>query len=110
LIKKDDFKIISDFCIAKDVFEHVPEEQIISTIKMIKSHCLFAVIPLGSNGEYYAHANNLDKSHIICKDIPWWINTMRKAGRHVSAYFDKIEGIKDSYEKGTHGFFIATKG
>lgn len=98
-----------DYCIAKDVFEHIPKKQIISTLKKINSDRLFAVIPLGSDGKYYAHANNFDKSHVICEDSNWWAYTIEKAGWGIENYFDSVEGIKDSYKKGTHGFFIATK-
>lgn len=100
---------IYDICIAKDVFEHVSYEQILPVLKGIKAIQIFAVIPLGRNGKYFAEANNLDQSHEICEDLDWWEHTLQSAGWITTEIFDECEGIKSHYGKGTHGFFIAVK-
>lgn len=102
-------KLNYDFCIAKDVLEHVPYEEINSVLSGIKAKNLFVVVPLGEDKKYFAPANDFDLSHCICENAAWWISTIYEAGWKPVYTYDCIEGIKDSYERGTHGFFIAKK-
>ena len=67
------------------------------------------MIPLGCEKGYFAAANDFDLSHVICKDHMWWADTIEKAGWNVFDYFDRLKGIKDTYDPGTHGFFIAKR-
>jgi len=103
-----------DYCIAKDVLEHIPELEMQSTLISIRrqSHTLFAVIPLGKDGRYIAEPNNCDVSHVTCKPIDWWVNQLQLAGWEVSKQSFCVPGIKDSYyetyPKG-HGFLVGTK-
>lgn len=99
-----------DFVIAKDVFEHIPYEQIdnvISTLRKI-SKTLFCVVPLGDGKKYNIPDYELDKTHIIKEDLTWWKNKLLSCGyTHIdSKYY--VEGIKEnwSYEKKGNGFFI----
>ena len=101
-----------DFCIAKDVFEHIEEEDIQKELNRIRANKMLAVIPLGENGMYRAPSNNLDKSHKICKSEQWWVDTFNKSGWALESYTLRIAGIKDSYyEKypDSHGFFTVVK-
>ena len=102
----------SDFCIAKDVFEHIPYSEIVEVFEWINADTMFAIIPLGENDKYRAPANNLDVTHKICKDETWWTNLLEKNGWELQDFTFRIEGIKDSYyEKHpkAHGFFTLEK-
>ncbi len=101
-----------DFCIAKDVFEHIPVpdlEKILLTLKIRKK--LFAIIPLGKEDCYYATVNNLDKSHIICKDEEWWKEFFKSLHWECSHFSFRIEGLKDNYIQipNAYGFFTLEK-
>lgn len=102
----------SDFCIAKDVFEHIPKEELVETLEWIDADMMFAVIPLGENNKYRAPANNLDVTHKTCKDENWWKNFFYINAWKLLDFTFRVEGIKDSYyEKypNAHGFFILEK-
>lgn len=102
-----------DFCIAKDVFEHISYEEIGYVISKIKAKKLFIVVPLGEpETGYHAPSNNLDKSHIICEELYWWEDLLKrnKWFVHWSGY--KFPGIKDAYYSKcpvAHGFLIGSK-
>lgn len=103
----------SDFCIAKDVFEHIPEEELATTLKWINAEIMFAIIPLGESDGfraegYRAPANNLDVTHKICKSELWWTDFLEGNGWKLQDFEFMVPGIKDSYyEKHpkAHGFF-----
>lgn len=97
-----------DFCIAKDVFEHIKEPELPNVLKSINSDILFAVIPLGENGRYRAKANNFDITHVTCRNEDWWITLFTENGWELKEFTFQIKGIKDSYSKisKAHGFFI----
>ncbi len=101
-------QVVFDFCIAKDVFEHIPENELRKTLEGLKIKTLFAVIPLGENGNFYAEANNFDKSHIICEPAHWWVKFISDAGWKCDSFSYLIDGIKDNYKNVSkaHGFFI----
>jgi SAM-dependent methyltransferase len=101
-----------DFCIAKDVFEHMvidEAEGLLANFFLSSVRTMFVVVPLGKNGRYVAPANNLDKSHRICEDLHWWNKLFVKTGWAIQEETYKIEGIKDAYYEKypeSHGFFI----
>ena len=102
----------ADFCIAKDVFEHIPKDDLPETLEWVDAHELFAVIPLGNERGYYAPANNMDKTHVTCKDKVWWTETFRKNRWSLKNFTYCVPGIKDSYYKihpKAHGFFTLRK-
>lgn len=105
-------KILFDFCIAKDVLEHIPYDKIVFVLKNIKALNLFAIIPLGKDKEFFAPSNNMDLSHVICEEETWWRNIFEMAGWELKSFDYKIKGIKDSYYKeypNAHGFFAFKK-
>jgi SAM-dependent methyltransferase len=98
-----------DFCIAKDVLEHVDSFYIIATLKSINAKKMMVIVPLGENGVYRAPSNNLDKSHKICRPEQWWIDTLRQGGWVLERFEHKVVGIKDAYYEKyplAHGFFM----
>lgn len=97
-----------DFCIAKDVLEHIDYGCINNILKYIESKNLFAIIPLGKNGKYDSPYNDLDASHVICEVIDWWLDTFLHCGWELVNFGYRIEGIKENHYKfypRAHGFF-----
>ena len=96
-----------DFCIAKDVFEHVEYNEIGFILKHIPANNIFIVVPLGKNGKYVAPYNNLDKSHIICESLDWWLEIIDSSGWEFHTFAYRVNGIKDQYYEQypkAHGF------
>jgi hypothetical protein len=100
-----------DFCVAKDVFEHIPKTDLVDILRKLKTSNLFVIVPLGQNGCYNAESNNLDKSHVICEPCDWWLKLFDNSGWNVIEHTFKIEGIKESYNSipEAHGFFTLTR-
>jgi len=112
-VLKNDFKMkTADFCISKDVFEHISEAELPEVLAWIDAHELFAVIALGDENGYFAPAANLDKTHITCKDGDWWCAMFIENGWKIKHFAYRIAGIKDSYNEispTAHGFFTLRK-
>ena len=102
------FKTVFDFCIAKDVFEHIPQNELKETIHKISANTLFAIIPLGKKGKFFAKSNDFDKSHVICEDEDWWDAFLSSNGWRMSSFKYQVKGIKDNYSgiPKAHGFFV----
>jgi len=102
-----------DFCIAKDVFEHIEKQELVNVLNCIPSKTLFVVVPLGDGeNKYIAPMNNLDVTHVICEPIHWWVNVFERSKWAVSRVSFKIPGIKDNYYATypkAHGFFTLRK-
>ena len=99
-----------DWVISKDVFEHIPYEEIDDTIKSLSivAKKIFCVVPLGENNRYVIPAYELDATHIIRENLHWWENRFMENGLKVQVACYKVKHIKEnweSYEKG-NGFFI----
>jgi len=86
-----------DFCIAKDVFEHIPEDGISEVLSNINAKTLFVVIPLGDEGGFIAPANNHDITHVTCRSANWWETKFVMNGWKINSFRFIIDGIKDSY-------------
>jgi len=100
---------VFDFCIAKDVFEHINPTDLCFELEELKARCLFAIIPLGRNGEYTAPLNNCDVTHVICQDEDWWMSFFKDNDWKPITFTFKIPGIKDHYYDmypRAHGFFF----
>lgn len=100
-----------DTIICKDVMEHVPEEEVLDTLKTIRRHCnsqAIFVIPLGDNDMFRIREYELDKTHVTKKDEDWWIDKLREAGFKMYRFEYSLGGVKkkwQSYEYG-NGFFM----
>ena len=96
-------------CIAKDVFEHIPKEELSQIIRLLPADKMFVVVPLGKKGKYIAPSNDLDPTHVICEDQYWWKNLFESNGWNVIGIQPLIKGIKDSYRElypFAHGFYF----
>jgi len=100
-----------DFCIAKDVFEHLDESDLIKTLEGIKASQLFVVVPLGEGGSFRVPAYERDITHKIREPEGWWINAFMRCGWDIDYWSFHIEGIKDnwSHYPNGNGFFILKK-
>jgi hypothetical protein len=96
--------------ICKDVLEHIPLEDLKKLLVDLRVEKLFTVVPLGNEGEYFAQANNMDNTHVICEPTEWWLNLFEECGWILSFASGKLNGIKDSYPNGTHLFATHIRG
>lgn len=102
-----------DWVISKDVFEHIPYEEIDQTLISIAAVTkkIFCIIPLGENGKYVILAYELDATHIIRENLDWWKNCFIKNGLKVEVACYDVRYIKDNWkawEKG-NGFFVLSR-
>ena len=102
-----------DWCICKDVLEHVetPEELHVVLI-MLRAMCknMFVVVPLGEDGVYNEPAYALDKTHHIAENVDWWLRAFHVAGfDYVRAGFE-FPGVKENWKthEKSNGFFISS--
>ena len=105
-------KTIFDFCIAKDVFEHIDEDEISTYLHYLPAERLFVCVPLGDANGFRATPNNLDVTHVTCKPEQWWHQKFEDSGWRVYNFSFRVDGIKESYyEKYPegHGFFVLLK-
>ncbi len=105
LSKFSNFPVKFDFCIAKDVFEHMRKVILEETLENLKTDKLFVIIPFGKDGRYFSPPNNLDKSHIICEDLTWWMKFFTENRWNVTEFITQLNGIKDHHPLNSHGFF-----
>lgn len=97
-----------DYCIAKDVLEHIPKSNIVKIVNGIEAQNLFVVVPLGEGGIYNSEINNFDESHVTCLNEYQWIELFNSSKWKVKDFTLRIDGIKDSYYgkcQNAHGFF-----
>ena len=102
-----------DWTIAKDVFEHLTENQLENTLKDIKSKSknLFVVTPLGDGEKYIIPQYEADITHILREPREWWEKKFEESGWKVDRFSYIVKGMKDNwahYEKG-NGFFFLKK-
>jgi hypothetical protein len=104
-----------DWIISKDVFEHIPYEDILNVMVDLSNRCrnMFVIVPLGminDKGEkqYAVPAYELDKTHIIRENIDWWKNLFVKSGFDVVKAVYEIKYLKENWAqfKNGNGFFI----
>lgn len=96
-----------DFCIAKDVLEHIDYKCIGNIVRNINARMMFAIIPLGKDGRYGSPYNDLDKSHVICESLEWWLDVMLVNGWELVNFAYRMDGIKESHYRfypRAHGF------
>jgi predicted TPR repeat methyltransferase len=104
----------ADLLIAKDVLEHIPEEEIDTVLSEFYQVCdqAFLVIPLGDNDSFRIREYEMDKTHVTKKDEEWWINKINKAGFKLKSFNYSFDHVKEKwiapYPYG-NGFFIIEK-
>lgn len=97
-----------NYFIAKDVFEHLEEEELKKILKKVAANIFFAIIPLGNEFGYTCPANDLDSTHKICKNSDWWKQFFCDQGFKIISFDYHVPGIKEAYYDKypeAHGFF-----
>lgn len=105
------FPSFFDYCIAKDVFEHIEEKVLRNILNKMPSRLMFVVVPLGDGSTYNVSAYNFDKSHVHMQPIEWWERLFEDCGWMVIRSSYRVPGLKDNwahYEEG-NGFFTLLK-
>jgi len=102
-----------DYCIAKDVFEHIENIQLHNELKWIReiAKVLFVIVPLGNGVHYNCPIMHRDVTHIHKCSYNWWEHTFMDTGWEVVYRSYRIDGMKDSYYNypKAHGFFTLTR-
>lgn len=96
-----------DFCIAKDVFEHIEPSHLAKDLCGINAGCLFVIVPLADHGRYRVPAYEQDPSHIIRWNEYEWSAFFKENGWRQIDFQFRIQGIKDNWEsfETGNGFF-----
>lgn len=101
-----------DITISKDVFEHIPYDEIDNILKIISKNSkrIFAAIPLAKNGRYIIEDYENDVTHIIREDMEWWKNKFLLNGFCNVKCSYLVKGIKENWKQYTtgNGFFLAS--
>jgi len=99
----NDFKELSnfDYIISKDVFEHVPYEEIDNLLGQLNKigKKMFVVLPLAKDGEYILEGDRADASHVIKESCEWWQKTFKKAGFVIDEVSHEVEGFLEHRTK-----------
>lgn len=105
------------YIVCKDVMEHVPEDCVLNTLRVIKSSLMqdrtkreaLFVIPLGDDGKFRIREYEMDVTHVTKKDEDWWIDKLKQAGFFIVDFKYKFGDIKkkwQGYEYGNGFFFV----
>ncbi len=108
------FKTNFRWIIAKDVFEHLTENQLESTLNdcLKYSEGLFAIVPLGDGKKFIIPQYELDVTHKLKMPREWWEGYFEKNNWKLDRFSYLIGGMKDNwaqYEKGNGFFFLKNK-
>jgi len=100
----------ADWCISKDVFEHLTEYEIEEMLKKFKSYFkyVFMVIPLGDGNRFNVPEYENDITHITSQPKEWWEDKFKKAGWKIKQFNYLVKGVKDNwahYKEG-NGFWL----
>lgn len=101
-------KVKYDFCVAKDVLEHLELPEILKFLDDLNARILFIIVPLADKNQFRIPAYENDKSHITKGNEDFWKNIFESTYWKICDFTYRIEGIKDNwkeYETG-NGFFI----
>lgn len=102
-----------NWVISKDVFEHIPYNNIGNTLKKINRICdnLFCAVPLAENHKYIIPDYEKDITHVIRENIEWWSDLFVSHNFEIKESSYNMPHMKDNWknwEKG-NGFFVLKK-
>ncbi len=103
-----------DWLIAKDVFEHLIEDDLVTLLGRARSNIkqLFAAVPLAAedeSGKYIIPEYDRDITHRIAKSFGWWQRTFESQGWQVAVANHEFPGCKDHWTRRWaegNGFFV----
>jgi SAM-dependent methyltransferase len=107
-----------DWIVAKDVLEHVPENDLRLFLKLaaLNANNLFVVVPLAADdvcGNYIVPDYDQDTTHVIAKSLDWWADLLAASGWNVNLKTTHIAGCKENWRlrwPDGNGFFRASSG
>ena len=85
-----------DFMVALDVFEHMPDEEIMSVLTTVQPPALLVRIPCAEEGtDFHLAVSRRDPTHINCKNREAWQDFFKNLGFGMVLKL-KLETIYDS--------------
>jgi SAM-dependent methyltransferase len=104
-----------DWIVAKDVLEHVDEDDLRQFLSRAARHAdnLFVVVPLAADdhsGRYIVPDYDNDATHVIAKSLDWWAGMLEGCGWRVDLKATGIAGCKENWRlrwPDGNGFFRA---
>lgn len=83
---------------SKDVLEHVPYEDIDAVLEYLASiaRLWMLIVPLARDRKYLCADYELETTHIIREDAPWWIERVQRV-MEINGAALWIPGIKDKW-------------
>lgn len=97
--KLSEMNLETDLLIAKDVLEHIPEDEIddiLNEFRKVSKQCLF-VIPLGDNDLFRIREYEIDLTHVTKKDEEWWIDKIRRSGFELVSFSYSMGKMKEKW-------------
>jgi SAM-dependent methyltransferase len=102
-----------DLVIAKDVLEHLTEDEIRETLRQFRKIAkqVFVVVPLGDGERFIIPEMEKDVTHKTRQTAEWWAREMASAGFECVVEHRPVVGIKENWtEKYPNGnAFITTR-
>ena len=100
-----------DLLIAKDVLEHIEEDELPSILNKLHSKAsqFFFTIPLGDNNRFRIKEYEIDVTHVTKKDEQWWLELFNKNGFKLKEFSYSFGSFKEDWIKQYpygNGFFI----
>jgi ribosomal protein L11 methylase PrmA len=86
----------AEIVIAKDVFEHIPPNQLKKLLIQLRTHAkrLYVLVPLGDEGVYRISDYEEDKSHIIAENESWWANIFESNKFRILKFAHQVQNVK----------------
>ena len=109
------FRVKFDWMLAKDVVEHLDEEELARFLELGRRHAkrLFVAVPLGrkQNGGYRFVIDEYenDATHVIRRPPSWWKTTFARHGWRVSRFHYTMTAVKENWTSAHprgNGFFV----
>ncbi|WP_341894851.1 class I SAM-dependent methyltransferase [Ferrovibrio terrae] len=96
------FKGQYDLMIAKDVFEHILEDDLRTLLKHAHPNCkrMFVAVPLAADdhcNSFIVPEYNKDITHITIKSSGWWTRLFEDAGWKVDHFSHTFPGVKENW-------------
>lgn len=96
-----------DWLIAKDVLEHIPDEELTTVIDDLTAHArkgVFVVVPLSPAPglPYVVPEYEQDVTHVQRLDLAAWMNLLQRDGFAVQGQY-LVEGVKQNYSQFPQG-------
>lgn len=110
------FRAEYDLMIAKDVLEHIAEDDLRDLLPTARKSCkkIFAAIPVAADdtcGKFVVPEYDKDVTHVTAKSVQWWWSLFESTGWHIDQFAHTFPGMKqnwtDAFAKGNAFFTIS---